>query len=250
MSKNRLFYISCFVCLLFFSCVSKGKYLELETNLQNTQQKLEQNQKNLADLQDKHKALENQHSALENEKQNLVQTRRDLKLKLQKEKALVEEKTKVISHLEDTKNKIEVSLKEQIANQQVKIEEIEGKLKLTFIDKILFNSGSTKINQKGKEILLSFAESIVEDEDHNILVEGHTDNVGVGAALKSKFPSNWELSTARASTVVRFLQEKGSIAPEIMSAIGFSYFKPVASNDDEEGRSQNRRIEIILSRSK
>jgi len=243
MSKNRLFYILCFVCLLFLSCVSKGKYLELETDLQNTQQKLEQNQKELTDLQDKH-------SDLENEKQNLVQSSRDLNLKLQKEKAIVKEKAKVISTLEETKNKIEEGLKEQIANQQVKIEDIEGKLKLTFIDKILFNSGSTKINKKGKEILLSFTESIREDRDHNILAEGHTDNVSVGSALKSKFPSNWELSTARASAVVRYLQEDGGIEPERLSAIGYSYFKPVASNDDEEGRSQNRRIEIILTRKK
>ena len=243
MSKNRLFYILCFVCLLFLSCVSKSKYLELESDLQNTQQQLEQNQKELTDLQDKH-------SDLENEKQNLVQTSRDLNLKLQKEKAVVKEKTKVISTLEETKNKIEEGLKEQIANQQVKIEDIEGKLKLTFIDKILFNSGSTKINKKGKEILLSFTESIREDRDHNILAEGHTDNVSVGSALKSKFPSNWELSTARASAVVRYLQEDGGIEPERLSAIGYSYFKPVASNDDEEGRSQNRRIEIILTRKK
>jgi len=243
MSKNRLFYILCFVCLLFLSCVSKGKYLELETDLQNTKQNLEQEQKNLADL-------ENRYNNLENEKQDLIQTSRDLNLKLEKEKTVVKEKTKVISDLEDTKKKIEEGLKQQIANQQIKIEEIEGKLKLTFIDKILFNSGSTRINEKGKEILLSFAESIQEDRNHNILVEGHTDNVGVGQALKSKFPSNWELSTSRSSTVVRFLQEKGGIEPERLSAIGYSYFKPVASNDDEEGRSQNRRIEIILTRTK
>ena len=236
MSKNRLFYIACFVCLLFLSCVSKGKYLELETDMQNTQQSLEQEKKSLADLQDRYNNLEN--------------VSRDLDLKLKKEKVVVKEKKKVISDLEDTKKKIEAGLKEQIANQQIKIEEIEGKLKLTFIDKILFNSGSTKINEKGKEILLTFAESIKEDKDHNILVEGHTDDVGVGPALKSKFPSNWELSTARSSAVVRFLQEKGSIEPERLSAIGFSYFKPVAANDDEESRSQNRRIEIILTRSK
>ena len=236
MSKNRLFYIACFVCLLFLSCVSKGKYLELETDMQNTQQSLEQEKKSLADLQDRYNNLEN--------------VSRDLDLKLKKEKVVVKEKTKVISNLEDTKKKIEAGLKEQIANQQIKIEEIEGKLKLTFIDKILFNSGSTKVNEKGKEILLTFAESIREDRDHNILVEGHTDNVDVGSALKSKFPSNWELSTARSSAVVRFLQEDGSIEPERLSAIGFSYFKPVAPNDDEEGRSQNRRIEIILTRSK
>jgi chemotaxis protein MotB len=236
MSKNYLFYILCFICLLFLSCVSKGKYVELETDLQNTQQSLDQEKKSLADLQDRYNNLEN--------------VSRDLDLKLKKEKTVVKEKKKVISDLEDTKKKIEAGLKEQIANQQIKIEEIEGKLKLTFIDKILFNSGSTKINEKGKEILLTFAESIQEDKDHNILVEGHTDDVGVGSALKSRFPSNWELSTARSSAVVRFLQEKGGMEPERLSAIGFSYFKPVAPNDDEEGRSQNRRIEIVLTRIK
>ena len=236
MSKNRLFYILCFVCLFFVSCVSKGKYLELETDLQNTQQSLEQEKMSLADLQDRYN--------------NLEKASRDLDLELEKEKAVVEKKTKIISDLEDTKKKIEESLKEQIANQQIKIEDIEGKLKLTFIDKILFNSGSTKINETGKEILITFAESIKEDKDHNILVEGHTDNVGVGPILKNIFPSNWELSTARSSAVVRFLQEEGGIEPERLSAIGFSYYKSVASNDDEEGRSQNRRIEIILTRSK
>lgn len=236
MPNNRLFYILCFVCLLFVSCVSKGKYLELEKDLQNTQQSLEQEKMSLADLQDKYN--------------NLEKASLDLSVELDEEKAVVEEKTKIISDLEDTRKKIEESLKEQIANQQIKIEDIEGKLKLTFVDKILFNSGSTKINEKGKEILITFAESIKEDKDHNILVEGHTDNVGVGPILKSRFPSNWELSTARSSAVVRFLQEEGGIEPERLSAIGFSYYKPVASNDDEEGRSQNRRIEIILTRSK
>ena len=249
MLKNRLFYILCFICLLlFFSCVSKGKYLELETHLQNTQQKLEQNQQELADLQNKHNELEDKHSNLEKEKQNLVQASRDLNLKLQKEKALVQEKTKVISDLEDTRKKIEEGLKKQIANQQIKLEDIEGKLKLTFIDKILFNSGSTKINKKGKKILLTFAESIKGDQDHTILVEGHTDNVAVGRALKKSFPSNWELSSARSSAVVRFLQEKGGIEPERLTAVGFSYYKPLAPNDTEEGRSQNRRIEIVLTR--
>ena len=236
MSKNCLFYILCFVCLLLVSCVSKGKYRELETDLQNTQQSLEQEKMSLADLQDRYN--------------NLEKVRRDLDLELEKEKAVVEEKTQIISDLEETRKKIEEGLKEHIANQQIKIEDIEGKLKLTFIDKILFNSGSTKINETGKETLITFAESIKEDKDHNILVEGHTDNVDVGPILKSKFPSNWELSTARSSAVVRFLQDEGGIEPERLSAIGYSYYKPVASNDDDEGRSQNRRIEIILTRLK
>ncbi|MBW1822623.1 MAG: hypothetical protein JRI92_12880 [Deltaproteobacteria bacterium] len=106
MSKNRLFYIACFICLLFLSCVSKGKYLELETDLQNTKQNLEQEQKSLVDLQDRY-------NNLENEKQNLVQASRDLNLKLKKEKMVVKKKIKVISDLEDTRKKIEAGLKDK-----------------------------------------------------------------------------------------------------------------------------------------
>ena len=78
-----------------------------------------------------------------------------------------------------------------------------------------------------------------------IVVEGHTDNVGVGKSLQSIYPTNWELSTARATAVVRFLQDKAEINPERLSAVGFSYYKPIADNDTEDGRAQNRRIELI-----
>jgi chemotaxis protein MotB len=78
------------------------------------------------------------------------------------------------------------------------------------------------------------------------VVEGHTDNKPLGPTLKERFPSNWELSTARAAAVVRFLQEEGLLQPERLSARGYSFYRPLATNDTEEGRHQNRRIEIIL----
>jgi chemotaxis protein MotB len=202
--------------------------------MQTTRQKLAQEQENLTDLKGKYK--------------NLEETSQVLETKLKQAQADLEEKAEVISTLEDTRTKIEEELKTQISNQQIKIEEIEGKLKLTFVDKILFDSGRTNINEKGQEALIDFAEAIKEDKDHKILVEGHTDNVGLSPLLRAKYPSNWELSTARASSVVRFLQEKCGIEPEKLTAVGFSYFKPIASNDNDEGRGQNRRIEIIMTR--
>jgi chemotaxis protein MotB len=78
------------------------------------------------------------------------------------------------------------------------------------------------------------------------VVEGHTDDVPIGLVFIEKYPTNWELSAARAVGVVRFLQEKGWLEPKRLSAVGYSYYKPVASNDTAEGRRQNRRIEIIL----
>jgi chemotaxis protein MotB len=79
-----------------------------------------------------------------------------------------------------------------------------------------------------------------------IRVEGHTDNVPVSSRLAEKFPTNWELSTARATNVVRFLQDKVGIAPARLEAVGMSEFHPVATNKTLVGRSQNRRIEIAL----
>jgi len=124
--------------------------------------------------------------------------------------------------------------------------EMEDTLKVVFIDKILFDSGSVEINEKGKQLLLVVAESVRAHKDESILVEGHTDNLPLGPTLKEKFPSNWELSVARAAAVVRFLQKEGRLQPERLSACGYSFYRPVASNKNKEGRRHNRRIEIIL----
>ena len=78
------------------------------------------------------------------------------------------------------------------------------------------------------------------------MVEGHTDNVPLSAVWRKSFPSNWELSTARAAAVARFFQQEAGIRPERLSARGYSLYRPVAPNKTEEGRRQNRRIEIIL----
>lgn len=222
--KRLLFVLSVFFFLLP-ACVSKTKYLEANKNLENLEAKCN-------DLEDKN-----------------LQLSRDiekLRLELEARESVIEEQKTVISELDDTKQKIESSMKEQIEAQEIKIEEIEGKLKVTFVDKILFDTGSVEINQRGKEVLLTIAGSLKENENQNIVVEGHTDNVPIGMVLRDRFPTNWELSAARATAVVRFLQDNGGLNPERLTASGYSYYRPVASNDTEEGRSQNRRIEIIL----
>ena len=80
----------------------------------------------------------------------------------------------------------------------------------------------------------------------NIRVEGHTDNVPIGPNLKSEYPTNWELASARAVNVVRFLQEKAGIDPRRLSAVAFAQYRPVASNKTEAGKQRNRRVEIVL----
>ncbi len=221
---------------LVFSCVSKNKYLELETRSNETQAQLEQNKTN----------LQAQISKLQSENNRLLDTIEGLKMELKQEKLAVQQKEGEVSELEKTRSEIESSLKEQIAQKDIKLEEIEGKLKVTFVDKILFDSGSVMIKPKGQEVLLKLADSFRDSKDQNIAVEGHTDDVQIGAALIDRFPTNWELSTARATAVVRFLQEKGNIEPKRLTASGFAFYQAVATNETPEGRIQNRRIEIIL----
>ena len=222
--------------LLVFSCVSKNKYLELETRSNETQAQLEQDTRN----------LQAQISKLQSENNRLSDTIEGLKVELRQKQIAVQQKEGEISELEKTRREIESSLKDQIAQKDIKLEEVEGKLKVTFVDKILFDSGSVMIKSKGEEVLLKLADSFRDNKDQNIAVEGHTDDVQIGSALLDRFPTNWELSTARATAVVRFLQEKGNIEPERLTASGFSFFQPVATNETPEGRKQNRRIEIIL----
>ena len=228
-----------FALLMVLSCVSKNKYVEVETELNNTGARLAETQKQLDVLQQRNRFMLDENG-------RLIEANEALRLELQQEKLTVLQKDEKISDLEKTRREIESSLKEQIAQKDIKIEEIEGRLKVTFVDKILFDSGSVTIKNKGQQALLSLADSFRNNPDQNIIVEGHTDDMKIGPALQQRFPTNWELSTARATAVVRFLQEKGSIAPERLTASGFSFYKPVAANDTEEGRRQNRRIEIIM----
>jgi len=243
------------LCIPIFlgACVSKGTYLELESDLIDTQRSAEMTNENLiavqsqkTDLEKKYAKLQSENMVLEDRNTNLNERIESLSDELKKERTLIEEQDQVIQELQYTRQKIEVGLKDQIAAQEIRIEEMEGKLKVTFVDKILFDSGSARINPRGRESLSDFAHSFADSNGQQVVVEGHTDNVPVGSALRSRYPSNWELSTARATAVVRFLSEEAGLSPERMSASGYGSYQPVAVNDTEEGRSQNRRIEIIL----
>ena len=154
---------------------------------------------------------------------------------------------KTIVQLDKTKHQIETNLQKQIKAQQVKLEEMEGKLKVTFVDKILFNSGSVRINREGMDLLSMLTESFKQNKNHNIIVQGHTDNLLIKPEFREIYPTNWELSAARSTSVVRYLQEKAGVDPERIAACGYSFYKPIASNLTEEGQQQNRRIEIILA---
>ena len=95
-------------------------------------------------------------------------------------------------------------------------------------------------------MLLLLAETLAKNKTNKIVVNGHTDDIPPGPVLRKRFPSNWELSAARAAAVVRFLQDEGNLDPGQLSLKAYGQYDPVASNDTENGRMQNRRIEIVL----
>jgi chemotaxis protein MotB len=111
-------------------------------------------------------------------------------------------------------------------------------------DSLLFPSGSATLDPQGLPLLAEIASLLNVDAIHPIAVEGNTDNVPIHSSL---FPSNWELSTARASMVVRFLISKG-VTPQRLSAAGYADLRPIASNATAQGRALNRRVEIVLQR--
>jgi chemotaxis protein MotB len=271
--RSLLIVLSIFV-LLLGACIPMPLYKETQTELEQTRIQRDKAQKALEDLRAKHeqdaaqlqwtelelsyseaarsqlstdlKQLQIQNAYLKNINQQQQRNIKALKQELEKRRSVIQLQGQVIQLLDDTKKTIETSLKDQIAAQEIEIVEIDDKLKVTFVDKILFDSGSVEITPGGKELLMVMAGSLGENKEQDIVVEGHTDDVPLGAALRKRFPSNWELSTARAAAVAHFFQQAGGIQPERLSARGYSHYRPVASNETEAGRHQNRRIEIIL----
>jgi chemotaxis protein MotB len=150
-----------------------------------------------------------------------------------------EEKVKEVS---GTYEHLLENMKSEIAQGQVTISELKGKLTVNMEAAILFDSGKADVKPDGIAILLKMVPTLKEVKDKSIRIEGHTDNVPIKSA---QFPSNWELSAARAINVAKFLQQQG-LDPANLSAAAFSEFKPVADNATKEGRAKNRRIEITL----
>ena len=137
-------------------------------------------------------------------------------------------------------------LQGEFSADQAKIELLEGELKITLLDKVLFSEGGFKLNAPSKKILSKLIPTLTGLQQTKIIVNGYTDNVPIGPRLKRQgITSNLVLSSRRADVVVEFLTQQG-VKQNLLSAQGFGESNPVASNDTAEGKSQNRRIEVTL----
>ncbi|WP_267225358.1 OmpA/MotB family protein [Dyella silvae] len=137
-------------------------------------------------------------------------------------------------------------LSARLSTDEATIKQLKGELRVTMVDQVLFSEGGHLLNAKGKSTLDKVAPSLASLSKQRIAVEAFTDNVPIGEALKARFPTNVDLSSARADEVVSYLAKQG-VSDRLMSAQGFGERHPVASNDTPEGRAQNRRVEIVIT---
>jgi chemotaxis protein MotB len=130
--------------------------------------------------------------------------------------------------------------------QSLVVTQHQDRLVLTMLGQVLFESGEGQLTPLGLDIMKQVGEVLASLPNKNIQVEGHTDNNPIYGRLQQQYPTNWELSTARATTVLRFLIEQTGMNPKDFSATGYADTRPAVANDSEEGQAQNRRVEIVL----
>lgn len=203
----------------------------LETDNSGLKQKIASLETDNGDLKQKIAALEQNRTAMQERVGSLEQEKASLLAAGQQQQRQYEELVRGLS--------------QEVQKGQLQVRQYQNMLAVDLAEQIFFDSGRAKLKPGGKDVLKKVAEALKGYESKVIRVVGHTDNVPVAKPLRATFPTNWELSVARATNVVRFLQENG-VPPERMVASGRSEYDPVAANDTPEGRQKNRRIEILL----
>ncbi len=143
-------------------------------------------------------------------------------------------------------NELVSALQSEIADKVIALRQAQERLTVTIMDRVLFPSGQATLTAEGRRTIARVGTVLARMGERGILVEGHTDDVPIGAALRERFASNWELSSARATEVVRFLSGEAGVPASRLRATGRADTDPAASNATDEGRQKNRRIQIIL----
>ena len=149
-----------------------------------------------------------------------------------------------VSDLERAKAELEDRLRNEINNKDVTVKMMEKGLVITFVSEVLYDSGKDSLRPEAVDSLQKIAKVLnTTVKDLKVGIEGHTDNVPI---KYSGWKSNWELSAARALSVLHFMVEEEGINPDRVSATGYGEYQPVADNDTPEGRQKNRRVEIVI----
>ena len=186
-------------------------------------------------------SLGQERTALLNELEDMRQDLEQTEVELVEERRLREQKDADIAVIKGTYGSLVEQLEGEVAKGEIEIYRLRGRLQIRALEQILFPSGSADTKPEGLELLAKIATQL-EGRPEAIRVEGHTDSVPISTA---RYPSNWELSGARAVQVVRYLITQG-VDPDRISAAAYGPYRPIADNGTPEGRARNRRIEIVL----
>lgn len=257
------------------SCVTKKKYVEMEdlylssvaenkklsSQLKNTSESLVDCESNNSYLSSQVASLNNMKKDLQakvdnyeqlinsnlSENDKLSQALRQKEAEINSKAATIAELEKMIKDQEqkvqDLLNNVEKALL-GFDSDELTVTKKNGKVYVALSDKLLFQSGRANVDSRGKEALGKLAEVLNKQNDIDILIEGHTDSQPISTA---QFKDNWDLSVIRATSVVRILTKDYKVNPLQIQPIGRAEFVPVADNETKEGRSKNRRTEIILA---
>ena len=222
-------------------------------------QKLAQTQSSLSTLEIAHRQLQKEFSLLQKssdssiqkalvENSSLLEQIEEKQQQLALRSQRVSELESLMMAQEKALNSLKQRLSDALLNFEGKgltVEPRNGKVYVSMQNKLLFRSGQWKVGKEGKQALQQLATVLAENPDIAVLIEGHTDNVPYKG--KGAVEGNWDLSTKRATAVVQILLENGLVLPQNLTAAGRSEFLPVGPNSTSEGRTANRRIEVILS---
>ena len=216
----------------------KDSYDALEANSSTKlTENLELNRNLLTQLEDKEKAL-----ALESAR--LAQLQKDLEERSQR----VEELEGIISAKDAQMTALKDAISAALTNFEgngLTVEQRDGKVYVSMENKLLFESGSWAVNTRGREAVVQLGKVLAENPEIAVLIEGHTDTIAYSG--NGNIKNNWDLSTKRATSIVSILTENHKILKENLTAAGRGEFSPIISNSTSEGRSKNRRIEVILT---
>lgn len=231
---------------------------ELNGDLADLQEDYDELYSDHEDLKEEHRDLGERFSELMTDKLNqgylyderIKEKERRLALKekeLEKRERRIKELEDIIARQDSIAKRLNRLLREALLGfeaDELSIEIKDGKVYVSMSDKLMFASGKAEVQDKGKEALEVLARVLKKNPEFEILVEGHTDNVPIST---SKFKDNWDLSVARATSMVRLLENEHGLNPDRLTASGRGEHEPKASNDTPQGRAKNRRTEIILS---